>query len=365
MKKSQYPKKRPPFQKSKISQKARLPWGTVVHVGKEYDTEVKISVIFYNQETVEEKEIRDISECSEFLSKDGITWISVVGIHNTKIIESIGKHFNLHPLVLEDIANTQQRPKFEEFDDYIFFTLKNMEYNFTEKEISYEQISIILGKNYIISFQEKESILFKSIHNRITSGISRARNKHADYLVYSLIDATVDSYYEISENIEDYIEEIEDRVLASTSGNALVDIQKVKRDLVVLLKSVFPLREAINKVQRSESKLVNDSTHIFFNSIYDHAVHIIESVESQRDILSGLMDIYLTNISNRMNSVIKVLTIIATIFMPLSFVAGIYGMNFKHMPEYDWRWGYFYFWGICIICVSIMLLLFWKKRWLK
>jgi magnesium transporter len=365
MKKSVNHKKRSRLKKSKLSQKAGLPWGTVVHVGKEYDAEVKMSAVFYNQDTTEAKNISDISECSAYLAKEGITWISVVGIQNTKIIESIGKQFHLHPLVMEDIANTEQRPKFEEFDDYIFFTLKNLEYNFDEKEISYEQISVILGKNYVISFQEKDSILFKSIHNRITSGISRARNKHADYLVYSLIDATVDSYYEISENLEDYIEEIEDRVLASTSGNSLVDIQKVKRDLVVLLKSIFPLREAINKVQRSESNLVEDTTHIFFNSIYDHAVHIIESVESQRDILSGLMDIYLTNISNRMNSVMKVLTIIATIFMPLSFVAGVYGMNFTSIPELGWPHGYLYFWGICFICVSLMLLLFWKKRWLK
>lgn len=364
MKKSFYHPEKPHKKTNKLSQKARLPWGTVVHVGKEYDTEVKMSAVFYNQEFVEAKKLNEISECQDFLSKEGITWISIVGIHNTKLIEAVGKQFHLHPLVLEDIANTEQRPKFEEFEEYIFFTLKNLEFNPDEKEINYEQISIILGKNFVISFQEKESVLFKSIHERIMSGISRARTKRADYLVYSLIDATVDSYYEISENIEDYIEEIEDRVLSSTSGNSLVDIQKVKRDLVVLLKSIFPLREAINKVQRSENNLVDDSTHIFFNSIYDHAVHIIESVESQRDILSGLMDIYLTNISNRMNSVMKVLTIIATIFMPLSFVAGVYGMNFNYLPELQWKFGYLYFWGICIICTTLMLYLFWKKRWL-
>jgi magnesium transporter len=356
--------KRSPDIKGKLSRKAGMPPGSIVHVGKKYISEVDISAIFYNAETVEQKKTRNIEECTDFLKRDGITWINVVGIHDTEVIEKIGKQFNLHPLVIEDIPNTQQRPKFEEFDNYIFFTLKNLEYNKSLNEVYYEQISIVLSKNYVISFQEKESDLFKTIRDRIISGISRARTKSADYLVYLLIDSTVDSYYDVTENIEDNIELVEDEVLTVITKNSLIEIQKIKRDLVILLKSVFPLREAINKLQRSENKLISDPTHIFFNSIYDHAVHIIESVESQRDILSGLMDIYMTNINNRMNSVIKVLTVIATIFMPISFFASVYGMNFKYLPELNWPYGYVYFWAICLLSIILMLVFFRKKKWL-
>jgi len=341
-----------------------MPPGSVVHVGKQFTDNVSISAVFYNAETIEQKEIWDITQVDDLLKRDGITWINVVGIHNTQVIEAIGKQFNLHPLVTEDIANTQQRPKFEEFDDYIFFTLKNLEYTKSQNEVNYEQISIVLSKNYVISFQEKKSDLFRVIKERILSGISRARTRGADFLVYLLIDSTVDSYYDVTENIEDNIESVEDEVLTVVTNDSLVEIQKVKRDLVLLLKSVFPLREAINKLQRSENKLISEPTHIFFNSIYDHAVHIIESVESQRDILSGLMDIYLTNISNRMNSVMKVLTVIATIFMPVSFFAAVYGMNFKNIPEIEWPYGYVYFWAVCLISIALMLLYFKKKKWL-
>jgi len=350
--------------KSKLSKKAGLPPGTVVHIGRENNSDVSMSLIHYNAESVENKERIAIDECLEYVQKEGVSWITINGIHKTQIIESIGKLFNLHSLVLEDIVNTEQRPKFEEFDDYLFFTLKNLEFDVEQKETHYEQISFVLGKNYVISFQEKESDLFLQIKERIMNGISRARGKGADYLIYLLIDATVDSYYSITENIEDNIEILEEKVLADTSGKTLAEIQKIKRDLVILLKSVFPLREAIGKIQRRENPLIHESTHIFFNSIYDHVVHIIESVESQRDILSGLMDIYLSNISNHMNSVMKVLTVIATIFIPLTFFAGVYGMNFKYFPELEWRWGYALFWTLCLFCVLLMLFYFRKKKWL-
>jgi magnesium transporter len=356
--------KRSSVTKDKLSLKAGMPPGTIIHVGKKYAADVSLSAVFYNAETVEQKELKNIKECADLLKRNGITWINLVGISNTQVIEDIGKQFNLHPLVMEDIANTEQRPKFEEFDDYIFFTLKNLEYDKSLKEVSYEQISIVFSKDYVISFQEKKSDLFKVIKERILSGISRARTRSADYLVYLLIDSSVDSYYDVTENIEDNIESVEDEVLTVATKNSLVEIQKVKRDLVLLLKSVFPLREAINKLQRSENKLISDATHIFFNSIYDHTVHIIESVESQRDILSGLMDIYLTNINNRMNSVMKVLTVIATIFMPISFFASVYGMNFKYLPELEWPYGYVFFWAVCLTSISIMLVLFRKKKWL-
>ncbi|NTW32115.1 MAG: magnesium/cobalt transporter CorA [Bacteroidetes bacterium] len=364
MKKSHSQIRKQRVKKNKLSQKAGLPPGTIVHVGKENTSEVVVSMLFYNAEIAEEKQISDINECRDYQNREGVTWINVIGIHKTDIIESVGKFFNLHPLVLEDIANTEQRPKFEEFDNYIFFTLKNLKSDNEKNDIAYEHVSFVFGKNYVISFQENDTGIFNEIKKRIISGISRAKSKSTDYLVYLLIDATIDSYYEITENIEDKIEFVEDEVLADNAKNSLTEILIVKRDLVVLLKSIFPLREAIGKLQRSENKLIADTSRVFFNSIYDHTVHIIESVESQRDILSGLMDIYLTNISNRMNSIMKVLTIIATIFIPLTFFAGVYGMNFKFFPEIGWQYGYLYFWILCIISISIMFWFFRKKRWL-
>ena len=351
--------------KFRLSRKAGLPPGTIIHIGNKSDAEVMLSAVFYNSESVEHKQLKEIAEFSEYLKKDGITWINITGIHKPEVIEAAGKIFGLNPFVLEDIANTTQRPKFDEFDEFIFFTLKNLKFDSVQNEILYEHINFILGENYVISFQEKDSGIFEQIRERIINGIGKARNKGADYLIFLLIDATVDNYYEVTENIEDNIESIEDNILANNTKNSLVEILKVKRELIVLLKSIFPLREAINKLQRSGNKLIADTSHIYFNSIYDHAVHIIESVESQRDILSGLMEIYMTNISNRMNSVMKVLTVIATIFMPLSFFAAVYGMNFKFFPEIEWKWGYLFFWCLCIMCVCVMLLYFRKKKWLK
>lgn len=350
--------------KSRPSRKAGMPPGSVVHVGAENTSDVKMSLLYYNAETAEQKIIISPEECSQYIDRKGITWIHFSGIHNTQFVEGVGKLFNLHPLVIEDIPNTELRPKYDEFDNYVFFTLKNLEYDKESNEINYEQISFVFGKDFVISFQERESALFRPITERLMNGISKARCRGTDYLVYLLIDATVDNYYAIAENIEENIEELEDRVMIDVSGKSLSEIQKTKRDLVMLMKSVFPLREAIGKMQRHENPLIHESTHVFLNSVYDHAVHIIESIETQRDILSGLMDIYLTNISNRMNSVMKVLTVIATIFIPLTFIAGVYGMNFQYFPEIGWKWGYAFFWGLCVACVCIMIVYFRKKKWL-
>ncbi|MFH0865158.1 MAG: magnesium/cobalt transporter CorA [Bacteroidota bacterium] len=364
MKSDKFLPPRKTIHKSRPSRKAGMPPGSIIHVGTENTSDVNMSLLYYTAETAEHKNITSPEECNPYIDRNGITWIHFSGIHNTQIIEGVGKLFNLHPLVLEDIPNTELRPKYEEFDNYVFFTLKNLEYNKESKEIKYEQISFVFGKNFVISFEEKESAHFKPIAERLMNGISKARVRGTDYLVYLLIDATVDNYYAIAENIEENIEDLEDRVMLDTSGKSLSEIQKTKRDLVMLMKSVFPLREAIGKMQRHENPLIHDSTYIFLNSVYDHAVHIIESIETQRDILSGLMDIYLTNISNRMNSVMKVLTVIATIFIPLTFFAGVYGMNFHNFPELEWKMGYAFFWVICVACATTMIIYFKKKKWL-
>ncbi|HNW97344.1 MAG TPA: magnesium/cobalt transporter CorA [Bacteroidales bacterium] len=364
MKHKKHKPTRKTIQKIRFSQKAGMPPGSIVHVGAENKSDVKLTLIYYTNEFAEMHILKSVEECNNFIGKEGKVWLNVDGIHNINIIEGIGKIFNLHPLVLEDIPNTELRPRFEEFDNYIFFTMKGLEYNKAEEEIKYEQISFVFGEKFVLSFQENESTLFNSITERMLSGVSKALGKGTDYLMYLLIDATVDNYFEITEVIEENIEILEDDVLLDTTGKSLAKIQKTRRGLVVLMKSVFPLREAIGKMQRRENPIIHEGSYIFFSNIYDHAIHIIDSIETQRDILAGLMDIYLSNISNRMNSVMKVLTIIATIFIPITFFAGVYGMNFKNIPELGWGAGYAFFWLLCLACVGMMIIYFKRKKWL-
>lgn len=350
--------------KKRLSKKAGLPPGTPVHIGKENASVVQVEMVVYNEESVELKKLSSINECAKFVGNGNRCWIHIDGVHDMEMLAQAGEIFGLHPLVLEDIANTQQRPKFEDMGDYLFFTLKHLVCENEEAEIEYEQVSFVMGENFVFSFSEKPGELFYNIRERLVSGVSKALARRTDYLVYLLIDATVDSYYEIIEKLEDRIEGMEDNVINEQKGFALVEMQAARRDLALLLKAVFPLREAIGKILRRESKLIQESSIVFFSDVYDHAIHIIESIESQRDILSGLMDIYLSATSNRTNSAMKVLTIIATIFIPLTFLAGIYGMNFKNIPELSWKWGYLFFWILCVLCTFLMLVYFRKKKWL-
>ena len=350
--------------RKRLSFKAGMPPGTLVHIGKESNQQVSFSLVSYNTETAEEIPVSSVQQCVDAMKKGFIMWINVNGIHNTCVIEEIGKAFNLHPIVLEDITNTEQRPKFEDFDDYVFFTLKNLDFNKNERMINYDQMSFIFTDQLVISFQEKEQGIFDLIKERLLNGKSKSRSRGADFLVYLLIDAVVDTYFSVIEEQEVEIEHLEEEILKDVKGDSLKEIQNIKRDLIVLLRSVYPLREGISKLEKRESKFISDDTQMFFRDIYNHTIHIIESIETQRDILSGLMDIYLSSISNRMNAVMKVLTVIATIFIPITFVAGVYGMNFKVLPELGWEYGYLYFWIICIAVVIGMLIYFRRKKWL-
>jgi magnesium transporter len=350
--------------RNRLSFKAGMPPGTLVHIGKENNQQVSFSLVRYNSETAEEIHVSSVKQCVDALKTGFITWVNVNGIHNTAVIEEIGKAFDLHPIVLEDIANTEQRPKFEDFDDYVFFTLKNLDFNKNERMINYDQMSFIFTDHLVISFQEKEQGLFDSIKERLLNGKSKTRSRGADFLVYLLIDAVVDTYFSVIEEQEVEIEHLEEEILKEVKNNSLKEIQNIKRDLIILLRSVYPLREGIAKLEKRESKFISDDTQMFYRDIYDHTIHIIESIETQRDILSGLMDIYLSSISNRMNSVMKVLTVIATIFIPITFLAGVYGMNFKVLPELGWDYGYLYFWLICAAAVIGMLVYFRRKKWL-
>lgn len=348
----------------KRSEKAGLPPGSLVHIGDRLTEKTKITVFDYNETHLQEKEIKTVGECRQFKDSPTVAWIHIEGIHDTQILEELGAVFGLHPLTLEDILNTDQRPKMEDFCEYIYIVLKTF-YNHADEnnETTSEQISIILGPTFVISFQEKETDIFKPIRERIRAGKGRLRKSGADYLAYSLIDTIVDNYFTILEHLGEKIEIIEESLVKNPSTQTLQAIQHLKREMIFLRKSVWPLRETISSLERTECKLIQESTGLFLKDIYDHTIQVIDTIETFRDMLSGILDIYLSSISNRMNEIMKVLTIIATIFMPLTFLAGVYGMNFKYMPELEWHWGYFFIWSIMITIVVSMLVYFRKKRW--
>lgn len=313
---------------------------------------------------MEEKEAKDVEECFPFRDKPTVTWINIDGVDRVDVIEKLGKHFNLHPLALEDIVNTGQRPKMEDFLDYILLVLKMLYYDEKEGEFKAEQISLILGPNWVISFQENEGDVFDPIRERIRSDKGRIRKMGADYLVYALMDAIVDNYFIILEKIGENIEEIEDNLVTNPAPETLQALHILKRQMIFLRKSVWPLREVISRLERWESQLVNKSTDIYLRDLYDHTIQVIDAIETFRDMLSGMLDIYLSSVSNRMNEVMKVLTIIATIFIPLTLVAGLYGMNFKFMPELEWPWGYPFVLLVMFAIGILMVIYFRKKKWL-
>jgi magnesium transporter len=338
--------------------------GTIVHIGEKKVEKTKISIIDYDDEHFLEKEIETVEECYPYINKDTVTWVNIDGIHQEEIIEKMGACCNLHPLLLEDIVNTNQRPKFEDFGDYIFVVLKMLSYNDKNQALNIEQVSVIFGPHFVISFQESEGDVFNPIRERVRNGKGRIRKMGADYLAYALVDAVVDNYFIILEKLGEDIESLEEELVKNPTSHTLQEIHKLKRELIFLRKSVWPLREVISALERSESTLMKKTTLIYLRDVYDHTIQVIDTVETFRDMASGMLDTYLSSLSNRMNEVMKVLTIIATIFIPLTFIAGIYGMNFKYMPELQWRWGYYIVWGVMAIISIGMLLYFRKKKWL-
>lgn len=347
----------------KTSKKAGLPPGTPVYIGDKGAEHVGISVIDYDEVHVQEKKLTAVEESFPFKESPTVTWLNIDGIHQPEIIESIGKHFGVHSLIIEDIVHTGQRPKMEDLEDRLFVVLEMLYYNEAMNEVESEQISIILGPRFVISFQERKGDVFNPLRERIKNGKGRIRKKGPDYLAYCLMDAIIDHYFIVLEKLGEKIEGLQEALIANPTPETLQAIQGLKREMVFLRKSVWPLREVISVLERGESALISDSTGIYLRDVYDHTIQVIDTVETFRDLLSGMLDIYLSSISNRMNEVMKVLTIIATVFIPLTFIAGIYGMNFKYMPELEWRWGYFGVWLFMAGIVSGMVIYFKKKRW--
>jgi magnesium transporter len=338
--------------------------GTLVHVGEKKAEKTVIKAWLYNSEKLIEKELQTVDECQELKGQPGMNlWINVDGLDQIGIIEKLGGYFGVHPLTLEDVLNTGQRPKMEDYESYIYAVLKMMLLDEEREEILIDQVSIIFGTNYILSFQEREGDAFNPIRDRLKNPASRLRKNGVDLLAYSLIDAVVDNYFLILEHFGEEIEDLEEQLIVDPIPETLKAIQKYKRDMITLRRSVWPLRELINSLQRTESQLIKESTQIYLRDVYDHTIQVIDSIEAFRDILSSMVDVYLSSLSHRMNDIMKVLTIIATIFIPLTFIAGVYGMNFEYMPELKWRWGYpAVMFAMTILGIS-MFLYFKKRRW--
>ena len=292
-----------------------------------------------------------------------ISWINIDGVHQVDIIEKLGAHFVLHPLLQEDVVNTHQRPKFDEYADHLFIVLRMFFFNLEENELEGEQISLIVGANFVISFQERQGDVFDQVRERLRNGKGRIRKKGSDYLAYSLIDAIVDSYYNILEELGENIESLQEQLVAEAKQEDLQIIQHLKRDMIFFRKSVWPLREVIYRLIRDDLPLISKDAVVYLRDVYDHTVQVIDTTETYREMLSAMLDIYLSSVGNKMNQIMKVLTIIATIFIPMTFLAGVYGMNFKYMPELGWKYAYLVFWLFVFSLFLLMLILFKRKKW--
>jgi len=343
--------------------KIGLPPGTLKHVGKVAVEKVKITVIDYFNEQFQELEIDKISDAFAFKESASATWINVDGLHDTNLISEIGTYFGIHNLTLEDILNTNHRPKLEDYDDYLFLTLKMLAVN-SNNHVESEQVSLVLGKNWLITFQEAEGDLFDKIRIRLRDKQGKIRQKGVDYLFYALIDIIVDNYFVVTEHFKDEIEIIEDKVLLSPDKRYLTDIQKMRNHLIDFRKAIVPLREALGDLRANIYPLISKKTNPYLSDVYEHTLYLYESTEYLQESLTSILDLYHSGISNKTNQIMQVLTIISTIFIPLTFIVGVYGMNFEFFPEIHWKYGYLFVWIFMIIIVLGMMRYFRNKKWL-
>ena len=349
---------------SRASKKTGLPPGSLVHVGKVHEGESRISIVDYNRQIFTERIAKSLDEILPYRETETVTWVHIEGLHDTGLIESIGRHFDIHPLVLEDILNTHQRPKFEDFEDYLFIVLKGLSLETGGFTVHYEQISILVMKKFVFTFKEKQDELFYPVRRRLADGKGRSRSRGADYLAYVILDTIVDHYFSVQDSLDEVVESVEDKLLSGPTAQTLADIQRLKRELIFIRKSVSPVRELLTAIERSASPLIQEQTQVYLRDVYDHAIRVTEAVDSHRDLITGMLDIYLSSISNKLNEVMKVLTVFASIFIPLTFIAGIYGMNFEYMPELKWKWAYPALWFVFVTIPVALLIYFKKKKWL-
>ncbi len=345
--------------------KTGLAPGSIIYTGQIYSDHVLIEVIDYTNDHIHEVNILNPDELMHYRHNESVTWINIQGLHDTSLISKIGDLLDIHPLTLEDVVDTAQRPKMELYDDYLYITLKMISYNTALKKIDVEQAGIIVHANYVICFQEKPGDIFDSVRKRLRDGKGRARKRGADYLAYMLLDLIIDYYFETLDEIWNRIEYLDEQVVRRPERIELKDIQQLKRDLLQLRRYIFPVRDALMSLENKESSVFTESTMVFLRDTFDHVKQVVENIDTYRETLSNIMDIYLSQLSIKMNEVMKVLTIIATIFIPLTFIAGIYGMNFENMPELGWEFAYPEGFYLIIGVITLVMFIYIKtKRWL-
>lgn len=348
--------------RSRAEKAGSLP-GALIHLGEQKMDKVQVTAVDYNETNYSHRLIEDIGDLAMAQDMETTTWVTVAGLHDIAVINAIGQLFGIHPLLLEDILNTDQRPKLEQYDNYVYLIFKALSLQ-ENGRIQTEQISIVLGKTFVLTFEEKEDDTFETLRQRLENEQSRIRKQGADFLAYSLLDIIVDNYFLILENLGERIEDLEDDLITNANRDTLEEIQHLKRELLYLRRSVWPLREVIGALQRGESDLFAQGTLIYLRDVYEHTIQVIDTMETHRDIVSSLLDIYLSGLSNKLNEVMKVLTVISTIFIPITFVTSLYGMNFAYMPELQWRWGYWGVWVVVAITAVSMIFYFRHKKWL-
>jgi magnesium transporter len=348
---------------SVLGGKAGMAPGTPVFVGERKLTDVSIDIIEYGPDHFSEKYGVSVEDCAAAAKSPHVKWINVNGIHDIGLIERIGAIFGMHPLTLEDIVNTTQRPKKEEFPGYLFIVLKMITCEDVHQGVQVEQLSLILGADYVISFQESKGDIFDPLRARVRSAKGRIRALKSDYLAYAIMDSVVDNYFLALERMGEYIENIDDEIVLSPTPEHMREIHRLKRVVLTLRKAVWPLREEIGAIEKLESGLIDKSTKVFLRDLYDHTIQVIDMVESYRGVIGGMHETFLSSASNRMNDIMRVLTIISTIFIPLTFITGLYGMNFQHMPGLGYHWSYAIVWGVMLAIGVCMLIIFKKKKW--
>ena len=341
-----------------------LPPGTLIHVGPRRMETAQVRLFAYDPVRIEEKSLDPQRKLPIPGDTAGVLWINVDGLHDTRLLASMGQQYGIHPLVLEDILNTAQRPKLEEADPLIFLVFKMVGREASPGELAVEQVSILLGRGLLLTFQERPGDVFEPVRERLRAGLGRIRGAGADYLAYALLDVVVDRYFDVLEQIHDRIEKLEDRLLGEAGARYLEEIHRLRRELSEFRQLVWPLRESLSRFKATESPLVSDNTRLYLLDLYDHVIQVLELIESSREAASGLLDLYMSVASNRMNEVMKLLTVIATLFIPVTFLAGIYGMNFHFMPELEWTWSYPLFWLVTLGVLGGMIRWFRKKGWL-
>lgn len=342
--------------------KSGLPSGSLVYTGN-IEQETGFDAFVYDAETIERSESSEMKVIIDKIDTSKNNWININGLTNTQLIAKLGEHHTLHPLLLEDVLNTEAMPKIENYGDVLFMNMKMLQWNAEAKIIEAEQISFVLGEHYLLSFQETKGDVFDSIRERLLNGLSKARIKGIDFLAYALIDKIVDNYFLILEGIEDHIEDIEDELIKDSGEVTPIQLMHIKKQLIQLRKFVYPLRDEIRKLQHDETRLIERGTVKYINDLYDHLQNIIQNLESFRDTVSNLMDLYSSTVSNKLNAVMKTLTVVGAIFIPLTFIAGVYGMNFDYMPELHYKWAYPAVWLVMGAVTAGMVLYMKLKKW--